>query len=127
VRDQVVEAMRAGSSLRSLLAAPVAAAPAEDVQARQQLDQLIALQLQGVGGLDDAIDRLRLDLAAPVAASGPNWDGVAALLNRPGVLEGASDEELRALVLEYVDHVVYIGNPDRVEVRLRGGTGGNAE
>jgi len=127
VRDQVIAAIRAGSSLRSLLVAPVAVAPAGDVQARQQLDQLIALQLQGVGGLEDAIDRLRLDLAAPVAASGPNWDSVAALLNRPGVLESASDEELRALVLEYVDHVRYVGNPDRVEVRLRGGTGGNAE
>jgi LSD1 subclass zinc finger protein len=127
VRDQVIEAIRAGSSLRSLLAAPVAAAPAEGAQARQQFDQLIALQLQGVGGLEDAIDRLRLDLAAPVAASGPNWDGVAALLNRPGVLESASDEELRALVLEYVDHVVYIGNPDRVKVRLRGSSSGDAE
>jgi len=127
VRAQVIAAIRERASLRPLLAAPAAVAPAEDAQARQQLDQLISLQLQGVTGLEDAIDRLRLDLAVPLAPSDPNWDGVAALLDRPGVLEGADDEELRTLVLELVDHVVYVGNPDRIKVRLRGGTGGDVE
>jgi DNA invertase Pin-like site-specific DNA recombinase len=127
VRQQVIGAIREGTSLRSLLTAPEAGAPAEDVQARYQLDQLVALQTQGVTGLEDAIDRLRLDLAAPIVASGPDWEGVAVLLGRPGVIEGADDEELRALVLECVDHVLYVGDPDRVEVRLRGSTGSNAE
>jgi hypothetical protein len=80
-----------------------------------------------VTGLEDAIDRLRLDLAAPIVASGPDWEGVAVLLGRPGVIEGASDEELRALVMECVDHVLYVGNPDRVKVRMRGSTGSDAE
>lgn len=127
VRAQVIEAIREQASLRSLLAVPPPAAPVTDAPARQQLDQLIALQIQGVTGLEDVIDRLRLDLAAPLLPSDPNWDGVAALLSRPGVLEGADDEELRALVLELVDHVLYVGDPDRVEVRLRGSTCGNAE
>jgi hypothetical protein len=49
------------------------------------------------------------------------------LLKRPGVLEGADDEELRALVLELVDHVTYLGNPSRVEIRLRGSASGDAK
>ena len=127
VRQQVIDAIREGTSLQPLLTAPEAGAPAEDAQARHQLGQLVALQGQGVTGLEDAIDRLRLDLAAPVASSGPDWEGVAVLLRRPGVLEGAEDDELRALVLECIDHVLYVGNPDRVKVRLRGSTGSDAE
>jgi DNA invertase Pin-like site-specific DNA recombinase len=127
VRQQVIGAIREGTSLQPLLTAPAAGVPAEDVQARYQLDQLVALQAQGVTGLEDAIDRLRLDLAAPIVASGPDWEGVAVLLGRPGVIEGASDEELRALVMECVDHVLYVGNPDRVKVRMRGSTGSDAE
>jgi DNA invertase Pin-like site-specific DNA recombinase len=127
VRGQVIAAIREGTSLQPLLTAPAAGPPAKDETARYQLDQLVALQAQGVTGLEDAIDRLRLDLAAPIAPSGPDWSGVAALLARPGVIEGANDEELRALVLECVDHVIYVGDPDRVEVRLRGGTGSDAE
>lgn len=127
VRGQVIAAIREGASLRPLLDAPPAAAGAEDARAHHQLDQLVALQAQGVTGLEDAIDRLRLDLAAPIAPSGPDWSGVAALLARPGVIEGANDEELRTLVLECVDCVVYVGDPGRVEVRLRGSTGSDAE
>jgi hypothetical protein len=127
VRQQVIDAIREGSSLRSLLTAPAATPREEDAQSRMQLDQLVALQAQGVTGLEDAIDRLRVEMAAPLVALNPDWAGVAVLLSRPGVLEGASDEELRALVLEYVDRVLYVGNPDRVEVRLRGSTGRDAE
>ena len=129
VRGQAVEAMRAGASasIRSLLDAPTAPRAEEDAQSRLQLDQLVALQAQGVTGLEGAIDNLRVELATPPVASGPNWEGVAVLLNRPGVLEGADDEELRALVLELIDRVIYLGNPSRVEVRLRGSASGDAE
>jgi len=62
---------------------------------------------------------LQIKAAEPSA----NWAGYRDLLSRPGVLEAMPDEELRAVVLEFVDEILYIGNPDRVEVRLRDSSG----
>ena len=92
---------------------------AEQKQARQQLDQLLHLQGSGVEGLDTAISELRLKLR-PVASPAPaNWTGLAEVLRTPGVLEGMTDLELRAVILELIEEMVYVGNPSAIEIRLR--------
>lgn len=127
VRAQVLDALRARAAFASLLPTAELPATAETDQQRQQLHQLLSLQAQGVPGLADAIEALQDQLSAPAAVSQPDWAGFDELIRRPGVLEGATDEELRAVVLELVEEVVYVGDPNRVEVRLRGGTGGDAQ
>lgn len=128
VRDQVIEALRQGAELLGQAAASPAA-PAQDPdtqQRRQQLDQLRALQDQGVPGLEESIERLEAMLIVPPPASGPDWHGLADLFATPGVLEAATDEELRVLALEYIAEIAYVGDPNRVEVRVRQGAGSNA-
>jgi DNA invertase Pin-like site-specific DNA recombinase len=92
---------------------------AEQKQARQQLDQLLHLQGSGVEGLDTAISELRLKLRPVTSPAPANWTGLAEVLRTPGVLEGMTDLELRAVILELIDEMVYVGDPSAVEIRLR--------
>lgn len=128
VRAYVTDALRqCAEDLARIAAAPAEITVDPDAQQRhQQLDQLRALQQQGVPGLEESIARLEALLTVVPAASGPDWQGLAELFRRPGALESASDEEFRVLALEYLAEVVYIGDPRRVEVRVRQGAGGNA-
>jgi len=122
VRDQVIETLRtAAGRMTEIAAAPVQPAePPERIAKRAQLDQLEQLQGQGVPGLEGAIDALRMDLLAPPPApQSANWAGFRDVLLRPGTLEDASVDELRALILELVAEIIYVGDPNRVEIRLR--------
>ena len=91
---------------------------------QRRLDALLAMQHDGQAGLEAAIRDLQQQMQAP-APSAPDWSSLAAVLARPGVLRLASDEELRPLLLEFVDEILYIGNPHTVEIRLRQGPGRN--
>jgi hypothetical protein len=84
-----------------------------------QLEKMLALQNEGIKGLEEAIAGLRRELEIETAQPSANWAGYRDLLSRPGVLEMMPDEELRAVLLEFTGEILYIGNPDRVEVRLR--------
>ena len=120
VRDQVLTSLRgqyAGLARRAA-AQPRAAITHEQLERRQQLEQLLQMRAQGVQGLDQAIEALEAAEILP-APSTPNWASLAELFSRPGVLELATEEELRPILLEFVDEVLYVGNPDTVEVRLR--------
>ena len=122
IRAQVIEKLRAAADQLATIAAAPAAAEASpaDQEKRQQVAQLEALAAQGVSGLKPTIEALRLELLVPPPVASVNWAGYRELLARPGVLEVATVEELRAVVLELVEEVRYIGDPNRVEVRLRG-------
>jgi hypothetical protein len=128
IQAQVIEALRgAADQMATIAAAPVAAEVSTADQAkRQQVAQLEALAAEGVQGLEPTIEALRLELLAPPPVTSVNWAGYRELLARPGVLEVATVEELRAVVLELVKEVRYVGDPNRVEVRLRGGPSGDA-
>ena len=100
----------------------VAAEPAPksvDPVKRLQLEKMLALQAEGVEGLTEAVAGLQRELEVEAAKPSANWAGYRALLSRPGVLEMMPDEELRAVLLEFVDEILYVGDPDRVEIRLR--------
>lgn len=128
IRQQVIDALRDGAVFASLLPTGKPRSALGQDHRHQQLTQLLDLQASGVGGLQAAIDDLRSQLAAPLPqANSPDWAGFDELIRRDGVLEGATDTELRAVVLELVEEVVYVGDPVRVEVRLRGSTGGDTQ
>lgn len=128
VRAQVIEALRLEADRMASIAslpAPVEPSPV-DLEKQQQITQLQALRAQGVPGLDATIEALQLELMAPPLPASANWAGLRELLQRPGVLEGATVQELRAVVLELVAELVYVGNPDRIEIRMREGPSGDA-
>jgi hypothetical protein len=122
VRQHVVAKLRtAADCMASTAAAPTIDEPASaDHAKRAQIAQLEALAAQGVPGLGPTIESMRLELLAPPPAASVNWVGLRELLIQPGALESASDEELRAVVLELIDQILYVGDPSRVKVRLRG-------
>jgi hypothetical protein len=121
IQAQVIDAMRcAADQMVEVAAAPAITEPSPADQAkRAQVEQLEALAAQGVPGLGPTIEALRLELLAPPPIASADWAGLRELLIRPGVLEAASVEELRAVVLELVQEIRYVGDPNRVEVRLR--------
>ena len=124
VRDQVVACLREAAQQMVTLVEQATATKgttlnAEQIAAQQQLDQLLALQASGVPSLDTAISDLRLQLVpAPVDAPA-DWSGLLDVLQTPGVIEGMTDMELRAVLLELVDEILYVGDPTAVEIRLR--------
>lgn len=119
-REQVIEALRE----RAEDLAQVADIPAEvavsqeELARRDQLENLRRMQRDGVPNLEAAIEALELEAIKPVP-SGPKWKDLAVLFGRRGTLELSTDEKLRELLLEFVDKLIYMGNPKRIEVRLR--------
>jgi hypothetical protein len=124
VRDDVIVAMREAADAMAELYAQAPAEPAEATALRAQVAQLEQLQGSGVPGLNGSIDALRDQLRALAGVpSGPRLELLAAALARPGLLERSSDEQLRALVIEFVSRITYRGQPDGVQVAVRNGVG----
>jgi DNA invertase Pin-like site-specific DNA recombinase len=121
VRAQVLKALRSrAEELAEMAGAPQHQEPPEAIELRAQLQQLEALDRSGVAGLAPALADLRERLAAlQRVASGPRYDGLADLFATPGTLELATDEELRAIVVEFIAAIRFLGNPRRVEITLR--------
>lgn len=121
IREQTLDALRGGIERAAKVAAaetgPVASP--ERAQWQEQLDQLQGLRASGVPGLEQSIDELERRLLEPEPSATVDWRSFAVLLSRPGALEAATDAELREILLEVLDEIVYIGNPNRVEIRLR--------
>jgi DNA invertase Pin-like site-specific DNA recombinase len=128
VRAQVIEELRGAADQMATMAAATEMVPpnAEDVARRQQISQLEALAAQGVPGLQPTIEALRLELLTPPPAASANWAGFRDMIQRPGVLELAAADEMRAIARELIAELIYIGDPSRVEIRLRHGTGHDA-
>jgi len=125
VRDQFIEALRENVDLACdvVNAAPtVKAIDPEQIEAENQLNNLLTLQANGVPELEDAIEALRLrSVRIDQPLRGPDWQGYRDIILKPGALESLSDEKLRILLLEFASDIFYIGNPQRVEIRLSNG------
>jgi hypothetical protein len=121
VRAQVIDALRLqATALAELAGTPEHREPPEATELRAQLHQVEALDRSGVAGLAPAITDLRDRLAAlQQVASGPRYDGLAELFATPGTLELATDDELRAIVVEFVAAIKFLGNPKSVHITLR--------
>lgn len=121
VRAQVLDGLRTrAAELADLAGAPQQQEPPEAIELRAQLHQLEALDRSGVAGLAAAIADLRNRLSSlQQVASGPRYDGLAELYAAPGTLELGTDDQLRAVVVEFVAAIRFLGNPRRVEITLR--------
>ena len=127
VRSQLVNALRVASqrmqeAVELSTVATDREKSKEQVQAESKVAQLEALRRSGVPGLETALSALRNEIAAmAVPVEGPDWTGLAELLATPGVLDGFTDAELRPLLLEFVDQILYTGTPTEVDIRVRDG------
>lgn len=128
IRAQVIEALRSAADQMAQNAAVSIPQSASDQtqQYQQQLEQLLALQAQGVSGLEKSIEQLESLLIIPPLPSGPDWQSFTELFSIDGVLDAATDEELRVLCLEYIAEITYIGDPNRVDIRVCQGASSNA-
>ena len=123
VRDQLIEALRENAQKVIQQAekapTPVVELTPEQLQASQQLEMLLTLQSQGMD-VTNQIKEVKAKLASPVVAEIPvDWSGIAPALLEPGLIEAWTDAELRPVLLELVDKVLYVGNPAAVEIRFR--------
>ena len=133
VRAQVIEALRGvAADLAAVLEQPKQTKPttatAEQLELQSQLDGLLDLQTRGVSGLDRSIDDLRQKLAVvPAVNDSVDWAGFLPVITAPGLLEASSDEDLRAVFLELVEEMRYVGRADAVSVTLRNAVSGDPE
>ena len=126
VRTQLVDQLRAAAQEmqeaieRSSVTKDLEESP-ELVQAKSRVAALEQLRdSTDLPGLDTAISALRNEIAAlRMPTVGPDWTGLAELVAVPNLLEGFPDSELRPFLLEYVQEIVYVGNPAEVQIRLR--------
>ena len=131
VRSQLIGVLRtAAADLAIVLEQPTQTKPttatAEQLELQSQLDGLLDLQTRGVSGLDKSIDDLRQKLAVvPAVDDAVNWAGFLPVITAPGLLEASSDEDLRAVFLELIEEIRYVGRVDRVAVTLRNAVSGN--
>jgi DNA invertase Pin-like site-specific DNA recombinase len=123
IRNQLVDALRDAAQQMGPVAASLAlpVIDQQQQQRQQQLEQLRALQDQGVAGLEDSIERLERSLITTPPESGPDWRSLFELFSSPNAFDAAADEILRVLALEYIAETIYIGDPTRVEIRIRQG------
>jgi hypothetical protein len=129
VRAQAVEALRQGAELiKQALPQPVVAGAvsAEHLELQSQLGQLLRLQGQGVDGLDASIAALRLRLAPPDPVKAADWSAFAPVILAPGGLEAIGDQDLRVVLLELVEAMVYVGRADAIRISIRNVVGGNS-
>jgi hypothetical protein len=129
IKQQVIDALRASAQLmedalpQSQLLEGVSA---EHLELQGQLNQLLQLQSQGVKGLEVSISELRLRLTPPESTKAADWSAFAPIILQPGLLESAGDKDLREVLLELVEEMVYFGSPDSIRVTLRDALGGDA-
>lgn len=130
-RQQAVEALQREAPLRAQAAlqssnAMESKTTSEQDALRSKIAQLEELQDSGVADLGRSIDNLRSELAMlSVTVAGPDWSGLCELIE--GGLDDATDEELRPLFLEYLESIVFEGNPKVLTFKLRGATGSDVE
>ena len=130
VKQQAIDALRAGADVMGQTlpqpAVESAVVSAEHLELQSQLNQLLQLQRQGVNGLEASISELRVRLAPPDPVKAADWSAFTPIIKAPGLLESAVEKDLREVLMELVDEMVYIGNPDAIRITLRDAIGSNA-
>lgn len=87
-----------------------------DLQALKALAHLPLVREQ-MAALEQRLAHLR---EAPSASWCADRQALVRLFGDAEVLQRASDDELRPLLLTYIAEILYVGNPTAVEVRLQG-------
>nr|BAR35307.1 putative integrase [uncultured Mediterranean phage uvMED] len=124
VRDQIIGSLRASVDQMAELAQrpslPTVHQPTEEqIAAKRDLDLALGLQARGISVSDKSLAELRAKLAMPATLPGPDWGHWADLIRQEDILQLMTDAELRAVISELVVELTYIGDPNRIEIRLR--------
>ena len=118
--DVVKELRQAATAMAELASLPLRQEPTEAIEIRARITQLQELAANGVPGLEAALTAQQEQLSTfALVPSGPRRSELATLFAEPGTLEGATDEELRAVIIEFVAAIQFSGSPVAVEVTLR--------
>ena len=118
--DVVKELRQAATAMAELASLPLRQEPTEAIEIRARITQLQELAANGVPGLEAALTAQQEQLSTfALVPSGPRRSELATLFAEPGTLEGATDEELRAVIIEFVAAIQFSGSPVAVDVTLR--------
>ena len=123
IREQLLEALR----LRVDAMADLANQPRplnnqltpDQVAAQRDLDMALQLRERGMDIPEASLRDLRLRLRPAQPIAGADWNNWADLIRQENFLEGMTDGELRAVLLELVEQTLYIGDVSKVEITLR--------
>ena len=121
VREQVIQKLTlANEEMAELAARDDLRESAEAIELRAQIAQLQQLQDQGVPGLGPALAQQKAQLVAlTVQPAGPRREMLAVLFADPATLEMTTDEELRPIVIEFIEAIVWLGGLESLRITLR--------
>jgi DNA invertase Pin-like site-specific DNA recombinase len=121
VREQVIQKLTlANEEMAELAARDDLRESAEAIELRAQIAQLEQLQDQGVPGLGPALAQQKAQLAAlTVQPAGPRREMLGALFADPATLQMTTDEELRPIVIEFIEAIVWLGGLESLRITLR--------
>lgn len=123
IREQLMDTLRASVDQMATAAEIFAPKPQkqtqDQIEAQKNLDMILQLQAAGVEVSKKSISDLKARLAVRETASAANWPHWADFIRQHGLLEGMTDAELRSVLTELVEQTLYVGDPNRVEIRLR--------
>lgn len=91
----------------------------EQISAQRDLDQLLEVQSKGYGVDPASITKLRAELAVTVDLPGPDWGYWRNFIRQHSLLERMADDELRTVLTELLEQILYVGSPREVEITLR--------
>ena len=123
VRDQVIETLKEAApqmvkEVEKATQTTDNTLSPEQIAVRRRLETLTALQKTGAAELDKAISAARLELDALSVRTGANWAELGPLIRQDAFLEGMKDRQLRPIVAELVEQILYVGDPMKVKITL---------
>lgn len=118
VRNRVIQALAQRASDLAAVAAGPAQEPPEAGILRQRL--LLLSDMADMPEIRSAIEILKQQLKAlQVIDVSPDQERLRELFADPATLQLATDQELRAVVLEFVDSIIWPGGLESLEITLR--------
>lgn len=119
VRQRVIEALaQRAQDLAALAVQPEEPDQREVFAVREQLERLRGME--AIPGIEEAIKTLQLQLERlRRGTASADTERLSALFADPRTLELATVEELRAVMLEFVESIVWPGGLESIEITLR--------
>jgi DNA invertase Pin-like site-specific DNA recombinase len=120
VREQVIAALVQAADAMAATADLPDKEPVEAGIIRDRIAKAKAALAAGVPLQDGAIDQMEAQLAALLRVNvSPRFDEYRDLFADPATLELATDEELRAVAIEFIGSIVWLGGLESLRITLR--------
>lgn len=120
VRRLVIDALLCKAEEMAQAISDVKEEPAEAGEIRKKISAVEAAQAAGVDGLEGKIDELKQQLKALQAVdSSARYELLVEVFSDRSTLEMATDEELRAVILQFVAQLVWPGGLESLTIALR--------